>query len=110
MAFSAAMSGLSGFISAFLARKAASSSDDRGLGREALDDRDVQPPALDDIELVADITPQGVVDLLRRPGDVAEPRGLVLDNRRGEFAGVVLAVPGRQPDQAEPFLGPSKTA
>ena len=35
------------------------------LGREPLDHGDVQPPALDDIELVADVAPEGVVDVLR---------------------------------------------
>src|SRR5262249_59858719 len=78
---------------------------DGGLGREALDHGDVQAPALDDVELIADVAPEGVVDVPRRLRHVVEPVGPVADIRRGELAGVVLAVPGRQPDQAEAIPG-----
>ncbi len=76
------------------------------LGREALDDGDVQAPALDDVELIADVPPDRVLDILARSWEIVQPGGLISDECRGELTRVLLAIPGRQPDESQPVLRP----
>src|SRR5262249_38182839 len=75
------------------------------LGREALDDGDIQAAALDDEEALAQVAPERITEGSGRFRDVAQLRGLGADVGDGELARVVLAVPGGQPDQAEAVVG-----
>src|SRR5271157_2259980 len=77
-----------------------------GDGRcEALDHGHVPPAAFDDLADVVAAAPERVGNSLGLACVLAHPPGLVAGIGLGELPGVILAVPGRQPDQAELLRG-----